>query len=253
MLFDKIIKLLRKATLRSAILSEFNSFTYTVRIEDSYSIFCPQRKIRSMNGCGGQHSAIYVDAKHKTQPIYTFVQEIIKQWSTMFDLNSIIVLGCAGCTIPRYIMLSYPKCNVVGVELCANMISAAKEYFLSDLDCQNLQLINEDVFVFLKNHMQTYNVCYVDLFFESNINGGIYIDSFWEDIVKITTSDSLVILNCYGQKDISKHKLLDVAKYHFNLIGESIDRDDGYMFFIKASNNKRVIASKLSSLKIKWL
>ena len=116
-----------------------------------------------------------------------------------------------------------------------------------------MQLINEDVFVFLKNHMQAYNVCYIDLFFESNINGGIYIDSFWENIVKITTSDSLVILNCYGQKDISKHKLLDVAKYHFNLIGESIDRDDGYMFFIKASNNKRVIASKLSSLKIKWL
>lgn len=50
-----------------------------------YSLF--DKRVWALVGYGGQHSAIYKNAKYKNQPIYKFIQIFINKRGMFFNLK----------------------------------------------------------------------------------------------------------------------------------------------------------------------
>ena len=74
------------------------------------------------------YSAVYTNPRRHFQPVYQVAQRLIDAYFAKRGLDSALVLGCAGCTIPRFLVLHYPHSRVVGV---ASALSLSAQTALS--------------------------------------------------------------------------------------------------------------------------
>lgn len=119
------------------VLDCFQEGSYIYRVSDHHYENNQQRNNRDLEFKNMHspyfyiHSSVYLDRSTIRQPIYDIPQDIILSWSNEAQINNALVLGCAGCTIPRFLVLQFPTCLVTGIELSSRLISIAQEFFIS--------------------------------------------------------------------------------------------------------------------------
>jgi len=171
------------------------------------------RKLIFQHGSTYVYSTIYLRKYRRDQPIYYAVHQLIHSYLPRLSrLESALVLGCAGCSIPRFLALSAPKCKITGIEYSEKMIEIAKKYFVNDPAIfRNFQLLHADAFTYVHDVSAKYQLTYVDLFLADKNHPQIFTDGFLRDLDSITAKESVTIINLLN---LSK---ADAARYLLRL------------------------------------
>lgn len=181
------------------------------------------------------HSAIYFNPKYHFQPIFHIPQKIISVWGSINKVEKALVLGCAGCSFPRFISLHYPHSKTIGVELSDDFISIAKKHFLIEQIEKQFTLIQGDAIEFVKNYnsVEKQNVIYIDIFDRNKVIEDIFTEEFTKGLFLCTDDNALIIINIFG-KDVNEVKLF------FN----NIDLPFSEKFIIKNNNAQFAVLTK---------
>lgn len=184
---------------RQRVLAQFQDAGHEVTVVDKKYLFNILPAMRIMKGSTGWYSAIYTDLRQIHQPVYSEIESLIEKWAVSHPSSEFLVLGCAGCAVPRFINLNFPDGYVTGVELSETMLKVAYKFFLDGLDRRRVSIINEDAFDFVDRCNKIYDVCFVDLFDNSQIVHRIYDVSFLESLSNVMSEESIVMVNFFGQ------------------------------------------------------
>ena len=190
--------------------------------------------------CYGFHSSVYLDCNRIYQPIYLIPQILIELFNKYFYLDDVLVLGCAGCTIPRFIVLNNDYTRIVGVEKSSQMISIAYKYFYIDKYDDRFMLINDDAYHYIDvmNSYVKFDVIYIDLFIGSKVEIKFDLYGFLGKLNTITRSNAFII---YNLLDLDFKVIISFGKKVREEFGKCILINDGkrnFLLAIKIQNNK---------------
>ena len=200
---------LQKATLVESFQDDLDS-SVTFEVVDRKTPFLPLfdvRRLEFQRGSSYSYSAIYLNKHLRLQPIYFAVQRLTESFfPKLSSLGSALVLGCAGCSIPRFLALSSKDCKITGVEYSETMIKIAKKYFIDDPIYHNFLLLHDDAFSYVHKTTEQFQLIYVDLFLADNNCPQITSMDFVNAISSLMTGDSIAIFNslCLSKEDCMK-------------------------------------------------
>lgn len=181
------------------------------------------------------HSAIYINPKHHFQPILTIPQKVIALWGEQNTIKNSVVLGCAGCSIPRFIALRYPESKIIGVELCKEFITIAKKHFLLDQISNRFELLQGDAIKFIEERKLTekQSIIFVDIFNNNKIIPEVFTDEFLTPLYESVAEDGLVLINVLGEN-------LEETKEFFNKLNLPFKEK----LIVKSDNAQFVVLTK---------
>lgn len=252
-MIDKIKSTLRKHLIKTKIVDSFEINNVTYRVVDRKSILPSYKNRRDLllktdsSSRIYSHSAVYTDTKNIFQPVFIIPQKLSELWSERNNINTALVLGCAGCTFPRFVSLRFPECKTVGVEYEKKFIDIAWKYFwIKEFD-EKFTLLHGDAFEYVKDtDGEKYDVIYIDIFSENSIPQEVMSNEFLNDINNCSKDNSITIINLLEEKTenvISFAKTLPddfnekyVLNYdvHCFLIAVKSTSDNGKADFIKS-------------------
>ena len=154
-------------------------------------------------------SMIYLSRKYHQQPCMITPQRIIEIWGRHSQLSSSLVLGCAGCAIPRFTALEFPSCKTKGIEHSPEIIEIAKKFFLLDEIKDKFEIIQDDAFEYVKKDSDSYDVIFVDLFDTERLPQSVYSQDFVNDLFKLGKDKSIIIFNMLNEE---KEKIVSFAQ-----------------------------------------
>lgn len=143
------------------------------------------------------HSRIFHSKKAHYQPALVVPQKVIELWHNLFNPKRALVLGAAGCTLPRFIALNFPEMQTVGIEYCPEFIELAKKYFFISQISGRFSLVQGDAFDYVINKKipEKQDVIFVDIFNKSSIPDELFSEEFMNGLYEETNPDSLIVFN----------------------------------------------------------
>lgn len=193
---------LRKYFIKTKTIDTFKLGDITYKIVDR-KCFLPSYKNRrdllfktENSNRVYSHSAIFLDTKNIFQPVLSTPQKLIDAWSKRDNVDNALVLGCAGCTIPRFIALKFPQCKTVGIEYEEKFIEIAWKYFWIPEFDSKFKLLHDDAFEYVKDtDGEKYNVICVDVFSENQLPQDVFSNEFLSDVNNCSKDNSIIIFN----------------------------------------------------------
>lgn len=145
------------------------------------------------------YSAVYTSSRRHFQPVYQLSQRIIDAYFGKDQLKNALVLGCAGCTIPRFLTLHYKASRVTGIEYSQQFVDIAKRYFFNDEMRSRFELIRQDGFAYVEQALekQRYDLVYTDIYVADYIHPKVYTQQFVQQLYDIITSGGLAVINSF--------------------------------------------------------
>ncbi len=252
-MLSKIKTKLKKSLVKARVIEtyEIDNEIYKVIDYTSPLPFIKDRRNLSFkaNGAIHSHSAIYLNPKYHFQPIFHIPQRLIALWSKENEVKNTLMLGCAGCSVPRYIALEYPESKTIGVELSEDFIAIAKKHFLIEQIEKQFTLIKGDAIEFVKNYdkPEKQNVVYIDIFDKDKIIDAIFTKEFINGLYNCTDENAIIIINILG-KDVCD------ALPFFNSLNLSfterfIIKNDTVQFAVLTKNNNSDESDIITAIK----
>lgn len=210
-----MISKIKKKLKKTKILDQFFIDGTEYRVVETSSILPSIKSKRSLffkkDGRIYSHSVIYLNPKYHFQPTYQIPQCIIDIWSKFNDINNALVLGCAGCTLPRFLSLHFPKSHTTGIEISEKFIDVAKKFFLLEEISNQFELIHTDAIKYIKNNQpkEKQNVIYIDIFDANKLINELFTDDFVTSLENHLDENSIVIFNLLGKSD---SEIIDFAE-----------------------------------------
>ena len=186
------------------------------------------------------HSSIYIDQNIITQPIYIIPQELVKMYFSGKDINRFLVLGCAGCTFPRFLLQFSPLSVGVGIENSETMIHIALKYFMEGCFWNRFSLVHADAFLFMSKlaKQQEYDLIFVDLFTGTEIPEQINSDNFVSNLFSCSTDNSLIIVNLLGSSDQFINEFVTKARLLFGTVHTFDKKEHKYTILLHGNAEK---------------
>ena len=157
------------------------------------------RRIEFQNGESFLYSSVYLSDKRDFQPLYPCAQRIVDCFFGRAGMGSALVLGCAGCTVPRFLINRYSGCFVTGVEYSTALIGIAKKHFITERMKERFELVNDDAFMFVNEAQSgSFDLVFVDIFIAERIHSSIFSPGFIDDLYRITGEQAIVVFNLFG-------------------------------------------------------
>ncbi len=264
-MINKIKSRFRKYLIKTKVLETFSIDDTIYKIVDRTS-FMPnikntRRILFKKDNHIYSHSAIYLNPKHHFQPALLIPQKVISIWSQSYSFNSALILGCAGCCVPRFIGLHYPKSKTVGVEISEYFIEIAKKHFLLDQIENQFELIQGDAINYVKNYNLDYkqSVIYIDIFCANKIIPDIFTENFINAAYNATSENGMIIINILGENNQQIKSFFNNIKTPFNNIFITKNANAKFVVLTKTTNPKKEkdFINKLNATKditvLNWL
>ncbi len=203
-MIKKILKKFSKLFAKTTIIEEFKIDDLTYRVIDRTNALPFIKDTRDLSflyeGRVYAQSSVYINPAETTQPAYTIVQEVISKWTLSFDIQNALVLGCGGCTIPRYVCRNFTDTEVTGVELSCKMIEIAKKHFTTPYMENNFNLLQGDAIEYIKNYTLTYkqNFLFSDIFCVNGVVPGSFTQDYLSDLYNCSAENSVIVFNLLG-------------------------------------------------------
>lgn len=198
----KISSLLRKNLTENKVLATYEEEGVTYKVIDTVSSSSLFKSVRSLkfktkdSDVIYTHSAVYTDPAEKRQPYLPVGQDIISRWCRAFSPESALVLGCAGCAIPRFLYLSCENIRITGVELLPLLIDIAKKYFFVNDMSDRFTLAQGDAFKYVKECApDTEDIILVDIFDTNRLPEDVFSDEFIGNALTASSESSLILFN----------------------------------------------------------
>lgn len=204
-----------------------------------------------MDERGGMYSAISVTGERR-QPFLVAVQDIIDGWGIGNNPSRGLVLGYAGCAIPRYLLSSFESIQVDGVDISPHLIDIANEFFLQGLPLERLELIQSDAVTFCDDHAPSarYDLIVSDLFDGHRVLDCIYTRDFMANLRKMMRNDrSLFVANLTG---IDRHSLSHIVECCRGLFHGVDIAHDGKRVDLVAYPSSNALTKELSDILSKY-
>ena len=206
----KIKRILKKRLFTRCLYSgQINGLEY--RVIESKSALPFFRSTRSLAFLSEKdrrsyiQSMVYLDPKYHLQPSMMTPQKVLGVWGKTAGLGNLLVLGCAGCAIPRYISLEFPECSTKGIEHSREIIDIAKQFFITDEMKERLDIEEADAFEYVRTHSgadnEKYDAAFVDLFDCERIPQDVYSPEFLKDIYAVGKETSLAVFNMLNEEN----------------------------------------------------
>lgn len=190
------------------------------------------------NGSVG-YSCIYTD-QSIFQPIFEDVQDIIDTFHNSYDIENTLILGGGCCTIPRFIIKRFDNSVYIdSVEYMSEIIDITKKYFLTGIETDKLNIINDDAFKFINETESIYDVIFVDLFNGGKIVDDVISESFIESINKHMKSEAIAIVNTFQCTIKERDEICRLVQKYFERYFCKID-DFGTNYIILVNGNFNV-------------
>lgn len=198
-----ILKKVKSKSIKRTIVDEFEIDGVPHRVVD-YTSWIPNYKNRRElvfkvgdGNCKYIHSSIYLSPKQHFQPIFRMPQDIAFSWNQSFSAKNALVLGCAGCTFPRFYALKYPDSKIIGVELSEKLVDVARKHFLLDEIDKQFDLYCDDAFKFVEEYefKEKQDIVFVDIFAYNQLPSNIFSEKFLKSLYDCTNENSVIMFN----------------------------------------------------------
>lgn len=128
----------------------------------------------------------------------------------IMNFKNALVLGMgAGCVVDSLRNKYAFSGKITGVELDPVVIDLAKSEF-DLLDFGNVEVIQEDAAVYVKNSKDVFDLIVVDLFINIEVPAVFYKQEFWNDVQNLVSDDGFVLFNAGIDWDLeSMYDFLD--------------------------------------------
>ncbi len=191
-----------------------------------------------MDERGGVYSAINLTGERR-QPFLVAIQDVIDGWGLNSNPTHAVVLGCAGCAIPRYLLSTFSSIMVDGVEISSQLVSIAKKYFLEGVPSDRFSLITSDAVTYCasKDISSRFDLIVSDLFDGHRVLDEIYSIDFMSSIQKMMNKDrGLFVANLSGVGNAALSHIVQSSKELFYQQHVIRDRKRVYLIAYSSPN-----------------
>ena len=131
------------------------------------------------------------------------------------NFNSILVLGVAGGSVIETLVEEIQfKGRITGVEIDADILQIAKDYFKIDRFA-NLELIEDDAFEFILKTKEHYDLIIIDIFQDTQMPNFLFQDFFIQRINALLNTEGFILFNTMVINDGNRERNLNY-KSKFN-------------------------------------
>lgn len=203
-MIKKIYRKIKRIFTTNTVAETFDADGTLYKVIDHTSVLPFVKNTRDLSflydGKVYAQSSVYLNPDETTQPAYTIVQEVIKHWTLLSDVQNALVLGCGGCTIPRYICRNFEHTKVTGVELSGKMIEIAGKYFSTPYMDRSFTLIQGDAVEYVKSFplQCKQNFIFSDIFCVNGVVPASFTQSYLKDLYNCSADNSVIIFNLLG-------------------------------------------------------
>lgn len=128
------------------------------------------------------------------------------------NFNSILVLGVAGGSVIETLVEEIKfKGKITGVEIDADILQIAKDYFKIDRFA-NLELIADDAFEFILKTKEHYDLIIIDIFQDTQMPNFLFQDFFIQRINALLNTEGFILFNTMVLTDKDRARNLDYRK-----------------------------------------
>ncbi len=245
-MIKKILKKFSKLFAKATTVEEFKIDGLPYRVIDRTNALPFIKDTRDLSflyeGRVYAQSSVYIDPDEITQPAYTIVQEIINKWTLSFDMKNALMLGCGGCTIPRFICRNVENAKVTGVELSGKMIEIAKKHFTTPYMEESFTLLQGDAIEYVKSYSLPHKQSFIfsDIFCINGVVPESFTQNYLNDLYNCTADDSVIVFNLLGTefKDIIDFKNQITLDFD---IKEILANGNARFLVLAKSQNKDII------------
>ncbi len=166
-------------------------------VEDRINLFLPWRSQRVLKIAG--RNALYSSVplwpgRHKLL-CYQYCAETMKKRDLGF-YHHVLVLGCGGGALPRWLLEEYPDLLVDVVDISKEIIAVCKEYFLKKWkNSERLTFICTDAREFEQKEY-SYEFIFCDLFDGANLAPLVYNRDFVKNLYGMLADKGILVVNC---------------------------------------------------------
>lgn len=128
------------------------------------------------------------------------------------NFKSILVLGVAGGSVIETLVEEIQfKGRITGVEIDADILQIAKDYFKIDRFA-NLELIADDAFEFILKTKEHYDLIIIDIFQDTQMPNFLFQDFFIQRINALLNTEGFILFNTMVLTDKDRARNLDYRK-----------------------------------------
>lgn len=137
---------------------------------------------------------------------YGSLQAILKFGLEQMDLKkvqSVLLLGLGGGSVIETLRTNFNyKNKITAVDIDPVVIDIAKTEYQLDEDAE-MSIICQDALAFVKEETSTYDLIIVDLFIDTNVPKTFMGIPFWEELLKLRTTQGCFLFNASLEEEKS--------------------------------------------------
>ena len=175
------------------------------------------RSIEFFNNGRYIYSTVYLSERRHFQPLYPMAQKTVDEYYKLSPPKTALVLGCAGCSIPRFLVLHYKDCIVTGIEYSKQFESIARRYFISSSMTSRFRLIRGDAFRFVPDAVgkQQYDYIHTDIYTGDAIHPMVFSQDYVQSVYSILSQGGLAMFNAFRVPAEKLDSVIDSVKAPF--------------------------------------
>lgn len=240
----KKLRLLRKlwhVTNRRRVLAEVEDGGQKMQVVDlwSWRPWVPRR--RAIDVGRGYYSVIYTDPRRHGMAYLRLFQYAIESFAAVAPPREALVLGCAGCSVPRYLIQDY-GCHVTGVEYSPVMIDVARRWFYVETYGKQFDLVEADAlrYVLEGRAKKGQDVIIVDLFQVEEVNRATFTRQFLAALGEVLSTEALVAYNLgFTPRNVVQELSARVTWPGFRKYMAQTPIGQSFLFFVRLRSAER--------------
>lgn len=158
-----------------------------------------------------------INSKHPQKPHLEFNRYLLFSLVFCPKPSAILVLGLGGGVVPRVLSIIYPEANVDVVEIDAEMLKVAEDYF-GFCTSSRLRVHLEDASIFIRRTLQAYDLVIVDTYCGLDLPQSVDNPFFFKNCGKLLSERGILTVNLVPLDESFMEKRLDWIKQSLGVV-----------------------------------
>ncbi|WP_271271689.1 spermine/spermidine synthase domain-containing protein [Aliamphritea hakodatensis] len=154
-----------------------------------------------------------MDTDEPSRPVFAYVQAMMMSLVMGSEPRSLLNLGIGGGAVERFVTRHLPGCDIVSVELNADVLSAARRYFALP---ESVKVIEADAFEYLQQTAEQYDLICVDLFGSDGCQDRLLEESLWLSLYERMHFTGCLVVNLLLTEQAVLLQVVTIIRQYFS-------------------------------------